>query len=70
MITGKRLKLIRGAAQLSQAELSEAAGVPVNAIAEFETGKRDIRAKTIEKLCRAMNVAVTYEIDGIKISGP
>lgn len=70
MITGQRLRAIRAIKQVSQAQLSELAGVPANAIAEFETGKRDIRASTIGKLCDALDVSVTYEVDGVKLSGP
>ena len=70
MITGKRLKIVRSAAGLSQTELSRLSGVPVNAIAEFELGKREVRSGTIEKLCNAMNVDVRYVIDGTEISGP
>jgi transcriptional regulator with XRE-family HTH domain len=70
MITGQRLRAIRALKNLSQAQLAELAGVPANAIAEFETGKRDIRASTIEKLCRALGVTVTYQVDGVTISGP
>jgi transcriptional regulator with XRE-family HTH domain len=70
MITGQRLRAIRAIKQLSQAQLAELANVPPNAIAEFELGKRDIRASTIEKLCNALGVVVTYEVDGVRISGP
>lgn len=70
MITGQRLRAIRAIKQLSQAELAKISGVAPNAIAEFELGKRDIRSGTIEKLCAALGVAVTYEVDGVKISGP
>lgn len=40
------------------------------AIAEYEKGKRDLRADTIRKLCAAMNVTVTYKVDDTEISGP
>lgn len=70
MITGQRLRAIRALKRISQAQLAELANVPANAIAEFETGKRDIRASTVEKLCRALGVTVTYEVDGVTISGP
>ena len=70
MITGKTLRAIRSLRGVTQADLAAQAGVSPTAIAEFETGKRDIRASTIAKLCEALGVEVTYKVDGTTISGP
>lgn len=70
MITGKTLRAIRSLRGVTQADLAVKAGISPTAIAEFETGKRDIRASTIAKLCEALGVEVTYKVDGTTISGP
>jgi transcriptional regulator with XRE-family HTH domain len=70
MITGQKLRAIRALKGITQAELAASAGVSPTAIAEFETGKRDIRASTVAKLCEALGVSVTYKVDGTEISGP
>jgi transcriptional regulator with XRE-family HTH domain len=70
MITGPKLRAIRALRGISQAKLAEDAGVAINAICEFEAGKRDIRASTVAKLCEALGVQVTYTVDGTTISGP
>jgi len=70
MLTGSKLRAIRSLRGVTQAQLASAAGVSPTAIAEYETGKRDLRADTIRKLCEAMNVQVRYIVDGTEISGP
>ena len=70
MITGKTLRAIRSLRGVTQADLAVKAGISPTAIAEFETGKRDIRSSTIAKLCEALGVEVTYKVDGTTISGP
>ena len=55
---------------MTQAQLAERANVSPTAVAEYETGKRDLRAETIRKLCEALGVTVTYRVDGTEISGP
>lgn len=71
MITGPTLRALRSlAGNLSQAELAERAKVSQTAIAEFETGKRDLRAATVTKLCEAMGVEVMYRVNGRTLSGP
>lgn len=39
-------------------------------IANFESGKSDMRASTIEKLCEALDVSITYHVGDTEISGP
>ena len=70
MLTGSTLRAIRALRHITQADLAIKAGVSPNAIAEYETGKRDLRAGTIRKLCEALGVTVTYRIDGTEITGP
>lgn len=70
MITGTKLKAIRAIKGITQAQLAAQAGVSATAIAEFETGKRDIRASTIAKLCASMEIGVTYKVNTTLISGP
>lgn len=70
MLSGQKLKAIRALRGVTQAQLAETAGVSPTAIAEYEKGKRDLRADTIRKLCEALRVTVTYQVDGTTISGP
>lgn len=70
MLTGPKLKAIRALKGMTQAELAHAAGVSPVTIATFESGKSDLRASTVLKLCAAMGVTVTYFVDGTEISGP
>lgn len=70
MLTGSKLRAIRALRGLTQAQLAEQSGVSPTAIAEYEKGKRDLRADTIRKLCEAMGVQVRYIVDGTEISGP
>lgn len=70
MLTGNKLKAIRALRGMTQAELATAANLSVTAIREYELGKRDLRADSIRKLCEALNVQVTYTVDGMVISGP
>lgn len=70
MLTGAKLRAIRALRNFSQAELAARAGVSPTAIAEYEQGKRDLRAATIRKLCDALGVQVKYIVDGTEISGP
>lgn len=70
MLSGQKLKAIRAIRGVTQAKLAADAGVSPTAIAEYEKGKRDLRADTIRKLCEALGVTVTYQVDGTTISGP
>lgn len=70
MLTGQKLRAIRALRGMTQAQLAARAGVSPTAVAEYETGKRDLRAETIRKLCEALGVTVTYRVDGTEISGP
>ncbi len=67
-MNGKTLRAIRSLRGVSQADLAIKAGISPTAIAEFETGKRDIRSSTVAKICEALGVTVTYTVDGVTIS--
>lgn len=69
MLTGNKLKAIRALRGMTQAELAAAANLSVTAIREYELGKRDLRAGSIRKLCEALDVQVTYSVDGMVING-
>ena len=70
MLTGPKLKAIRALKGMTQAELAHAAGVSPVTVATFESGKSDLRASTVLKLCDALGVQVIYRVDGTEISGP
>ena len=70
MLTGQKLRAIRALRGITQSQLADLAGVSPTAIAEYETGKRDLRTDTVRKLCEALKVTVTYTVDGTTISGP
>lgn len=70
MLSGSTLRAIRALRHITQSDLAAKAGVSPTAIAEYETGKRDLRADTIRKLCDALGVKVTYTVDGTEISDP
>jgi transcriptional regulator with XRE-family HTH domain len=59
------MRAIKG---MTQAELAEASGVSPTAITEYESGKRDLRADTIRKLCEALGVTATYRVNGTEIT--
>ena len=68
MLTGETLKAIRAIKGITQAQLALEAGVSAAGIAEFETGKRDIRASTIVRMCEAMGVTVTYRVGDVDVA--
>jgi transcriptional regulator with XRE-family HTH domain len=70
VLTGPKLRAIRNMRGMTQAELAHRAGISPVSVATFETGKSDMRASTVVKLCEALGVDVTYTVDGTKISGP
>lgn len=71
MLTGNKLKAIRAMKGLTQMELAARAGVSPVSIATFESGRSDIKASTIVKLCDALGITITYRLeDGTEITGP
>lgn len=71
MLTGSKLRAIRAMRGVSQAQLAAMAGISATAVAQFETGKRELRTDTVRKLCEALQVTVTYHVAGEgDLSGP
>jgi transcriptional regulator with XRE-family HTH domain len=55
---GKQLQRVRQAANLSQAKLAKAAGIPVGTLRNLEQGRRIPRLDTAMKLARALGVSI------------
>lgn len=53
---GARLRALRKAAELSQAELADKAGIQANAIARLERGEREPTWPTVLKLAESLGV--------------
>ena len=70
MLTGSHLKAIRAIRGITQEQLATRANVGQTAIAEFETGKREIRTDTLRRLCEALDVKVQYIVDDTTFTGP
>ena len=70
MLSPTTLRAIRALRGLTQADLAAKAGISQNSIALFETGKRELRSDTVRKLCEALDVQITYKVDGTEITGP
>lgn len=57
---GKRLKELRLAASLTQAELGRALGVSASAIGMYEQGRREPDGKMLAKISEYFNVSLDY----------
>lgn len=53
---GERVKAVRTARALSQADLAQLAGVRTATVSEIESGRRTPRPSTIRALARALGV--------------
>lgn len=60
MNLGQAIKKLRTDRQMTQDQLSSSIGVSVNAISQWELGKSMPQKTTIEKLCRAFGIPVSY----------
>lgn len=60
MNLGQAIKKLRIDRQMTQDQLSSSIGVSVNAISQWELGKSMPQKTTIEKLCRAFGIPVSY----------
>lgn len=67
MIAPQTFKAIRAISGLTQLALAEAARCSPTAVAEFEAGKRDLRAGTLGRLLEAMGARVVIEVGGTRI---
>lgn len=70
MLTPEKLRAIRAMRGMTQTDLAHRAGISPVSIATFESGKSDMRAATVVKLCDALGVTITYHVNGTDISGP
>lgn len=53
---GQRIKRLRESAGLTQADLAEAAGVPLGTLRNWEQGTREPKAKILVRLARALGI--------------
>ncbi|MGE9269702.1 MAG: helix-turn-helix domain-containing protein [Verrucomicrobiales bacterium] len=60
-----RLKAIRNARKLSQAELARRSGNAANSVYNWENGKGSPRQPKIERLAEALNVSVAFLQNGV-----
>lgn len=60
MDIGTAIKLIRKSKGLSQFELHQKCGLTVNAISQIETGITFPQKNSIESICQALEVPVSY----------
>ena len=56
----ERLRLSRARVRLTQQELADKVGVGLRAIASYETGEMNPRAKTLGKLANVLGVSLEY----------
>lgn len=63
---GEKLKELRVAADMTQAALADASGVPIGTIRDYEQGKRDPLLSTAQKLAHALG----YKLDVFDEVGP
>ena len=61
---GLRIREIREAYQMTQAEFSERCDLSESFLAAVEGGRKGITAKTLYKICTTMNVSADYIVRG------
>jgi len=61
MDVAKVVRAHRKWAGLTQIELAKIAGVGKTVVHDIEKGKETIRLQTLTKVCRALNIALTWE---------
>lgn len=60
---GKRIKLGRELAKLSQEELAQKLGVTKQSISAYETGHVDPKASQIQRIAEALGVSIAFLLD-------
>lgn len=60
MDIGQAIKTLRMKQQMTQAELAERVDMSINAVSQIERGKTVPPKATVERLCRAFGVPVSY----------
>lgn len=64
LTVGLRIREIREAYHMTQAEFSERCNLSESFLAAVEGGRKGVTAKTLYKICTAMNVSADYFIRG------
>ncbi len=64
LIVGLRIREVREAFQMTQAEFSEKCDISESFLAAVEGGKKSITSKTLYKICTSTNVSADYFIRG------
>lgn len=60
MDIGQAIKKLRMERNMTQDQLSASVGVSINAISQWELGKNIPQKSSIERLCRAFGIPVSY----------
>ena len=61
---GERLKEARRKKGITQKELAEKLDIPYQQIGQYETGKRNPRKDTLDKIATALNLGYSYTKEG------
>jgi len=70
MLIGENIKNIRKSKRISQKDLAEMLGVSRQAICMWETGKRDLRVSTLNKIAKVFNMTTDEIISGGTVGYP
>ena len=63
MDIGKKIRLLRKSKGLKQEYLAEKLNITINAISQYETGKRNVDIDTIKKISELFDVPTDYLIE-------
>ena len=66
LTVGLRIREIREACHMTQAEFSELCDISESFLAAVEGGKKSITSKTLYKICTSVNISADYFIRGNK----
>jgi transcriptional regulator with XRE-family HTH domain len=59
-VTGAQFKAIRALRGMTQQELAKKSGITQASISSFEAGTHEIRTDTLRKICKALDVEISY----------
>lgn len=65
MTVGERIKELRNALNLTQADFGQKLGIARNTIASYEIGRRDPMEQTIKSICREFGVEYIWLTEGV-----